>query len=226
MNFHVVEALSEYLDGRLGPSAAAELEVRLRDDRELQATLNDLRMASTLIRAVPARKAPRNFTLRPGMRGLSAPTPPAFPVLRLASVMASLLFLGTVAINTVVPLAARQRAAAPVAGYGLGGGGGAAEVATPMPPAAAAPLATAPSLLAAAPSLAPEPTQAAPDLQAKSLPQPPAASQSAATPQPTIPAFWQWILAGLALILAVGAWVLNAAASRRFRRQTSGKSGR
>src|SRR5512143_143685 len=100
MNFHDVEALSEYLDGRLEPSAAARLEVRLSQDRELQATLNDLRMARTLARAVPRRKAPKNFTLRPGMRGLSAPTPPAFPVLRLASVMASLLFLGPVAVNT------------------------------------------------------------------------------------------------------------------------------
>ncbi len=227
MNFRDVELLSEYLDGRLAPSVVVRLEARLRDDQELRSALDDLRTARNLLRALPRRKAPRNFALRPSMRRLSAPAPPAFPILRLASVVASLLFLGTVAANQLVPLAANRQAMAPAAAYGMGGGGGggAAEAATPMPPAAAAPMATAPSLLAAAPSAPPEATQAMPDLQAKSLPQPPVEAQRAAAPQPPVPALWQWILASLAVVLALGAWALRAASSRRFRQQISDRPG-
>lgn len=222
MDFHDVQLLSEYLDGRLGPAAVAGLESRLKDDAELAAVLSDLRLARNLARAVPQRRAPRNFTLRPGMRGLAAPIPPAFPVLRLASAVATLIFLVTVAVNQLAPLAASRQAAPASAAYGFGGGGPPAEVATPPLPAAAAPAATAPPLLAAAPSAGTEATQSAPDLQAKSLQKPPEATVA----PPLVAAPWQWILAGLAVAFAFGAWVLYAAASRKFRRQMADQSRR
>ncbi len=224
MNFRDVEALSEYLDGRLGSSDAAKLEARLAHDPNLQIVLTDLRTARRAARAVLPRKAPRSFALRPGMRGLAVPTPAAFPVLRFASVLASLLFLGTLAINGLVPLAA-SRQAAPAAAYGMGGGGAPQELATPAPPAAA-PAATTAPLLSAAPSLGPDATRVAPDLQAKSFQQPPPAPPPTPRAQPPIPSLWQWGIAALAILLAVVAWAVYASASHRFVRKMTTKPPR
>ncbi len=211
MNFRDVELLSAYLDGQLSPSEAARLESRLTGDPRLEAILNDLRTARTVLRALPSRKAPRNFTLRPNMRQLTAPAPPAFPMLRFASVVASLMFVVTVAINTLAPLAATRLAAAPAPVYGFGGGGPPAEAATAAANAEAMP--------AAAPTQAPQLSAPAPDLQAqtqKSTPELPRAGSPAARP---VPLPWQIALAGIAIVLGLFAWYVRSESLRRFRQR-------
>ncbi len=221
MNFHDAELLSTYLDGQLGPSERARVEARLVTDAEMRRLLADLQATRTLLRALPQRKAPRNFTLQPKKQRLVAPTPRAFPVLRFASVLASAIFLGTVALNGLAPLAANRLAAAPAASYGMGGGGAPEAVATPGPTESAQ------SLLAGAPSAPPEATTLPPNLQApqlKTAPQPPRASPQPASP--LIPISLQVPLIALAVLLGAGAWLTQAVTTRRFRRRWIDKADR
>lgn len=216
MNFHDVELLCAYLDGQLSPQETARVEARLGRERDLQGVLRDLRASRSVLRALPRRKAPRDFRLRPQMRKLVAPAPAAFPVLRFASVLASLLFLATLAVNGLTPLAASHLATAPAPAYGIGGGPP-AEAGTGAPAAAAAPAASPEPLLAAQATAAPEQISPVPDLQAqKTAPQRPKAPSLTA---PLVLALWQWILAGLALALGSVAWYLKSASMREFRRR-------
>jgi len=119
MNRRDSELLSAYLDGELKPSDTKRLEIRLRSDPELASVLSDLRATRTLLRKLPSRKAPRNFTLTRDMVGQSPPLPRVYPVFRLATVVATLLFFFSFGINSF----GSQLASQPFA-YGIGGSGG------------------------------------------------------------------------------------------------------
>jgi hypothetical protein len=139
-----IEILSSYLDGQLSSADAARLEARLRTDPEMRSVLQDLRGARSLLRQLPMRKAPRNFTLTPKMVGKNPPLPRSYPVFKFTAALASLLLFFSYALNVLGP----QLAAQP-AGFGMGGGGGAPEtfassLATEAPALAAAPAATEP----------------------------------------------------------------------------------
>src|SRR5215510_2569319 len=118
MNQRDLELLSSYLDGQLSPSDAARLESRLKTDTQLTSVLNDLRATRTLLRKLPARRAPRNFTLTRKMVGQNPSLPKAYPFFRFASALATLLFVFSFGLNSV------SRMTAPV--FGMGGGCGAA----------------------------------------------------------------------------------------------------
>jgi len=91
---HEGELLSAYLDGQLAPKERARLEARLREDAQLRSVLVELRRTRTILRSQPRLRAPRNFTLTPQMAGKSARMAPrAYPALRLASVLAGMLFV-------------------------------------------------------------------------------------------------------------------------------------
>ena len=212
MNFHDVELLSAYLDGQLSPSETTRVEARLGRERVLQSVLSDLRASRSLLRALPQRKAPHDFRLRPQMKRLAAPAPSAFPALRFASVLASLLFLATLAVNGLTPLATSHLAAAPAPAYGMGGG-------APAEAATAAP-GTGSQALPAAPSTpAPEQNAPAPDLQTQAQKTVPQGPRAATRTAPLIPPLWQGILAGLAVALGVVAWYLRSARTREFRQR-------
>lgn len=118
-SFRDVEKLSAYLDGQLKPSEIARLESRLKTDPELASILKDLRQTRGLLRRLPQRRAPRNFTLTPKMVGQKPPLPRTYPAFRFATVLATLLLFFTFATNFMAPLA--RTAPYP---YGRGGGGG------------------------------------------------------------------------------------------------------
>ena len=103
MNQRDLDLLSAYLDGELSRSDSTRLESRLRSDRELVSVLDDLRATRTLLRKLPKRRAPRNFTLTRKMVGLNPPLPRSYPVFRFATVLATLLFFFTFGINTFAP---------------------------------------------------------------------------------------------------------------------------
>ncbi len=235
MNFRDVELLSAYLDGRLTPSDAARLEARLLSDANLKATLEDLRQTRAVLRRLPQRKAPRNFQLTPKMVGIRPPEPRAYPAFRMATALAAVLFLASVALNAVTPFAARRLTAAPAPAFGMGGGGmggGAGEVTESAPAATQAPL-QAPF---AAQALTPTPQLKASDaatseaLQTQEasrvLPPPPSGEESQTGPirggsplstgQPVpVPLI---IIFGLVMIVcAVAAWLLRANNERRVR---------
>jgi hypothetical protein len=215
MKFQDVEQLSAFLDGQLSPVEATRIEARLAVDANLRKVLDDLRVARGLLRRTPRLRAARNFTLSPMNARVRAPQPRAVPLLRYAGALASLLFVFTVALNTLGPSLRQSLASAPPYGFGVGGGagggGGAAE-----PEAAAEPAPTMEALMAA-----PEaPMQEAPteDAFAKTAPpaEAPAADVQRGAPAP-IPAVWIMVLA-VAGVLLIGLSVyIDRLTRRKFR---------
>jgi hypothetical protein len=145
------EALSAYLDKQLNAKDRDRLVTRLDENPELRSALEELRRTRAVLRSQPRLRAPRNFTLtaemagvRSGFRPSAHSVPGSYPVLRLASVLATIFFIvitvGELAVRTVVPapltvaISQDQPVAAP---FGMGGGGGGAEgPGQPAPPAA------------------------------------------------------------------------------------------
>lgn len=138
------EILSAYLDNELAGRERAQVEARLKTSAELRQALTELRQVRHTLRSQPRLRAPRNFTLtaqmagvRPGVRPGGLLLPPAYPVLRLASVLATIFFVlisaGSLYVRLYGPEPRQvalsqpqdQVAAAP-APFGMGGGGGGA----------------------------------------------------------------------------------------------------
>ncbi|NOH03909.1 MAG: hypothetical protein HND47_19055 [Chloroflexi bacterium] len=234
-NFREIEQLSAYLDGQLNASETARVESRLKSDPELASVLNDLRSTRSLLRKLPARKAPRNFTLTRKMVGLKPPLPRTYPLFRLATVFATILLMLSFSVNALSPYFSFG-AAAPAFGYG-GGGGGAGEptimeeapAATEemsvqeMPPAeeatteAAVPEATeaarvtepTPEAFAVPKDVQPEPTaQAQPqELQ----PQPEVQSEA------PVPTAWMIAFLVIGILGALAMWLMRQSAVNKWR---------
>ena len=86
------ELLSAYLDGQLSQKEQAGLEQRLRAQPELHQELESLRQTRAVLRSVPQRRVPHNFTLTRAM----AQAPPSaglrwLPALRFSSAVATVL---------------------------------------------------------------------------------------------------------------------------------------
>ena len=165
------EALSAYLDGELNSKERVQLEQRLKDTAELRSALEEMRRTRTVLRSQPRMRAPRNFTLTPQMAGVrrdSRPTPFAFPVLRLASVLATIFFVivlaGDLVARSTSPAIVAQapQGAGPFWGGLVGGGGGGVEVGVDVqmkeaPPAEPGPATQESLAVSQAPSPYPEP---------------------------------------------------------------------
>ncbi len=136
MNRRDIELLSAYLDGELRSSDSARLESRLKTDPELASVLSDLRATRTLLRKLPSRKAPRNFTLTRKMVGQNPPLPRTYPIFRFATAVATLMFFFSFGVNFMGTQLAAQ---VPAFGMGGGGGGEVESFAAQEAPAAAAP---------------------------------------------------------------------------------------
>ena len=113
-----IELLSSYLDGQLSSADSTRLEARLRTDPDLRSVLQDLRGARSVLRQLPMRKAPRNFTLTPKMVGKNPPLPRSYPAFKFAASLATILLFFTYALNVLGPQLAAQPAV-----FGMGGGG-------------------------------------------------------------------------------------------------------
>jgi anti-sigma factor RsiW len=164
--FRDVELLSAYLDGQLSQADVARLQTRLKSDPQLASVYEQLGQSRALLRKLPARRAPRNFTLTRQMAGVKAPTPRSFPLFRFASALAGLLLVLTFAANALGSLSGSLAASAPLYGKGGGepsaqelpseaGGGGGPVVEAPLAPAPTEAPAEAPAATAAPLELAP-----------------------------------------------------------------------
>ncbi len=213
MNPRDIEQLSEFLDGRLQPSASARLESRLASEPELVSALDGMRESCALLRRMPKRRAPRNFTLTPKMVGLKPPLPRAYPILRFATVAAAFLFAVSFIRIGSGALGAAQPAAEPAAFS--------AEAITDEAP-----------LLAAAPGPGPgeEPVTPAPDAgsgQELATPapeeyrsaEPPPMAKTAGEPAPAPPLLtnWQLAFAAIAVLGAAAMLLLRRLAARKWR---------
>lgn len=165
-NFREIEQLSAYLDGKLNTSELARLESRLNSDPELVSVLEDLRATRSILRQLPKRKAPRNFTLTRKMVGLKPPLPRTYPLFRLATVFSTFMLMLSFTVNAMSPYVSFS-APAPAYGFGSGGGGDGTTVGGgcegPCPEEAAA--AEAPMLELAPPAAAEEGSLPAPEPQ-------------------------------------------------------------
>ena len=236
MNQRDIELLSSYLDGQLKPSETARLESRLSTDPDLRAVLDDLRSARGLLRQLPMRKAPRNFTLTPKMVGKNPPLPRAYPAFRFVSALATVMLFFTLGLNFVVPQMASQSPA-----FGMGGGG-APEVLSEAAPAVPEEAATEAPAAEAPPEdpaiqMVPLPTQTLFTTDsAREIETPmakdgfegdaPAEDQSQVQNQapdqvsPPIPPTWQMVLAVVAILSALIMLIMRRMAAERWRRRS------
>lgn len=107
-----LKRLSAYLDGELSRREADNLEARLRSEPVLRQALDELRSTATLLRALPQISPPRDLTLTAEMVGVAQRRP--YPVLRLATALASLAFVALVgldAISSALPFAGSMASA-------------------------------------------------------------------------------------------------------------------
>ena len=230
MNRRDIELLSAYLDGQLKPSDSTRLESRLKSDPDLVAVMDDLRAARNLLRKLPQRRAPRNFTLTRKMVGQNPPMPRAYPFFRFATTLATLLLFFTFGLNFLAP----QMAAAP--GFGMGGGGSGEDLYSSEqaqePAIAAAPAATeAPATEAPLAEMLPMPTQMS-TLESERNAVPPtekidatgnavAQDQSQVADEVPTPVSigWQLTLAGIALLGALLMLLMRQSAFQRWRQK-------
>lgn len=122
-SFRDVELLNAYLDGELDATQRQRLESRLSSDSELKSILGELREARVVLRRLPQRRAPRNFTLTPKMAGIKPPLPRAYPVFRYASAVAAFLFFFSYLFSFAPRMNFSLGAAAPAAMEVAVGGG-------------------------------------------------------------------------------------------------------
>jgi len=139
------QQLSAYLDGQLSTTEKERLETRLRNQTNLRSGLEEISQTRAVLRSVPRRKVPHNFTLTRAMVAEQTMRRSAwFPVLSFTS-LASLVVLvavsllsqfqyGALSAAPAAPVAmqAAREAALPTAqpqiiqwgNGGIGGGGG------------------------------------------------------------------------------------------------------
>lgn len=239
-SFRDIELLSAYLDGELPQADSARLEARLKSDPQLRSVYDDLRQSRAFIRKMPARRAPRNFTLTPQMAGIKPPLPRAFPVFRLASALAAILLFFSFAANLTVPALATLRAAAPPPAFGMGGGGGGAEpsaqLAGPAPTEELqAPQAAATQDLFAQDNATIAPT-ATPQISGEAATQVEPAQKFAPYAQPTleptsvpvnlpVPPVWLFGLLALALLSGGAALAVRFKAEQDWRKANAARPG-
>ncbi len=253
-SFRDAELISAYLDGQLSPSQKTALEARLKTEPQLREILVELGQARTLLRKLPARRAPRNFTLSPKMAGVRPPLPASFPIFRFASALAAILFFFAFAANLSGPALATFAAVAPAPILGRGGGGDASALEAPAAPLAAAPApenAESPTATAEYSIMQDQPTQQVEPLmvtevtaepsnpQAKLAPEPlpgpgaqtpnslPDQAGNAIPAQPIaqlVPASWQYILLSLAVLFGAVTLVIQYRADSSWGRNHAAKS--
>jgi hypothetical protein len=223
-NFREIEQLSAYLDGQLNTSELARLESRLNSDLELVSVLDDLRAARGILRQLPKRKAPRNFTLTRKMVGLKPPLPRTYPLFRLATVFSTFLLMFSFTVNAMSPYVSFS-APAPVYGFGSGGG-----CEGPCPEEAAA--AEAPMLELAPPAAAEEGALPATEPQMDTMQAPKEAGaeseyqeqalaeeEAARNAQPNaapIPVIWQIIFLIIGILSGGLMWFMRRSAVKKW----------
>lgn len=105
------EKLSAYVDGQLSAREKMVLEKKIRSDAVYQEALAELQETKRLLRSVPLKPVPHNFTLTSQMAGIRTGLPSRlFPVLSVSSAVAGVLVVVSLAIEMLgAPLLAGAR---------------------------------------------------------------------------------------------------------------------
>lgn len=107
--------ISSYLDEKLSPEIKAKVETRAVKDPFFLSSIEELRYTRRLLRSLPQRRAPRNFTLSPAMAGQTRPSR-LQPLFGFTSAVAAVLTIIIFAGSRLLPgLFAANTAMAPEA---------------------------------------------------------------------------------------------------------------
>jgi hypothetical protein len=98
------QIISDYLDEQLSNRERARFETRFNEDPELRLALDEMRNIRSLLQEIPAKRAPRNFTLTPQMLGIKAAPPRSFVALRFASALSAILLMAVYVSNLLIPM--------------------------------------------------------------------------------------------------------------------------
>ncbi len=231
-SFRDVELISAYLDGQLSKVEQDKIVNRLKNEVELVNLLEDINYSISIMRKLPGRKAPKNFTLSPKMAGVKPPVPRVFPVFRLASTFAGLLFILAFTANLSFP--ALSNLGLPFLGMAAANRAidQSALESPALAPADFIPLETGTpevTLLMVLPTqslevMATPEVVTQPETQAKMLP--PVSTPIEAEPirqpiQLPIPAFFQYGLLGVAVVSGAGAYFLRFRSENNWFRSQS-----
>lgn len=213
-NFREIELLSSYLDGQLSASESTRLETRLSAEPELASVLFDIRYARGILRKLPARKAPRSFTLTRKMVWLKPPLPRAYPIFRFSTAFATILLMISFAVNLLTPQF-NFAASAPQAVFGVGGDSTATE----------APALSEPFLEMAPAAFPTEDTAARVGEQSEDAMQTPKQAgtelglpeQAEVRNEAFVPVIWQIVLFVMILLSGLLMWIMRQSALRKWR---------
>ncbi|GIK55405.1 MAG: hypothetical protein BroJett015_10680 [Chloroflexota bacterium] len=111
------EAISAYLDNALSPAERQRFEQQMAQDPALQAEVAQQQQTRALLRQLPPRQVPRNFTLDPALYGRPARQPliTYYPTLRAATVLTAVLFFFVIGLNLFMGGSASMAPAADMA---------------------------------------------------------------------------------------------------------------
>ncbi len=101
-----LELISSYLDGELPPEQISRLEQRIQADPELRAALEALQQTRALLRRMPRRRVPRNFTLSPRQVAKRPPLPRFYLSLQWSTALTVLLLVFSLGLRLISPPAA------------------------------------------------------------------------------------------------------------------------
>ncbi len=95
------EVITAYLDGALPPAERQRFEQQMSQDATLRAEVERQRQTRQLLRQLPPRQTPRNFTLDPALYGRPARQPLVtyYPALRAATVLTAVFLFFIVGLN-------------------------------------------------------------------------------------------------------------------------------
>jgi hypothetical protein len=105
------QLISAYLDDQVSPRERIQIEKRLASEDAFRQAMQSLRQTRAVIRAMPRRRVPRNFTLTPEMVPVKRKSL-LFPVLRYSSAFAA---IASILLFAMQLLPSRMVASAPAA---------------------------------------------------------------------------------------------------------------
>ncbi len=83
--------ISAYLDNRLSPAEIEKIEIRTKNDPSFKKALEEIAYTRKMLRSLPQKRAPRNFTLSPAKTKAPIRNPWLQPAFKYVSIAAALI---------------------------------------------------------------------------------------------------------------------------------------
>ena len=111
------DQINDYLENTLSPAARQQFEQKMAEDTALRVEIERRRLILDAMGKMPARPAPRNFTLTPEMVGVQKPAPVWYrqPTFRMVGALTAIMIVALFAFETLQPQNQTAEPAASVA---------------------------------------------------------------------------------------------------------------